>query len=557
MKKKVLAIFMAALTATAMVGTVAVQAEEADAQTEDTTETEKNADDEEESEGADVDVATGTDENTITICTTNDPGKEAAWTALANAYMEKHPDIKVVVDLKASENYDQWVQTAFTSEEPTADIVNINLAGDAKKGESINYMEYIDNDSPYSDGTWGEQFDVSKQTINMADNSFDALSLDTVQVIWLYNADIFKEVGVEAPTTWDELIDVCGKIQEAGYQPIAIDGDYNSFYAQTMGWLAQIYEDQTNRSDVEITRAQEGDFCYDPDIDGEWSYDPSDPYNDDADHVTQNPVRAFAAVKDGIRRGDTDGMKAVWTNFAKVFPEYAGGDSFFGTNFNGAKTLFYQGKAAMMVNLASGVVEYNNDMKALDSGEEVEDSEGNAIENVQKFTLGTFNMPSMEGDVFEAKVRTIEVSNGFVGCISKDQTHDDKVVDFLMYYSSSEGQSVYIDAGLEDGMVPAGMSLVYDVSYPDEIQNAFDSLELIGNVQKDFNNQLARGIGESADNFRNFYEYSYDLLTGEIDADTWAEKHQENIMSHLTDAMAEKGVGESDLANPQNEPTGN
>ena len=196
-------------------------------------------------------------------------------------------------------------------------------------------------------------------------------------------------------------------------------------------------------------------------------------------------------------------------------------------------------------------------MKALDSGEEVEDSEGNAIENVQKFTLGTFNMPSMEGDVFEAKVRTIEVSNGFVGCISKDQTHDDKVVDFLMYYSSSEGQSVYIDAGLEDGMVPAGMSLVYDVSYPDEIQNAFDSLELIGNVQKDFNNQLARGIGESADNFRNFYEYSYDLLTGEIDADTWAEKHQENIMSHLTDAMAEKGVGESDLANPQNEPTGN
>ena len=101
------------------------------------------------------------------------------------------------------------------------------------------------------------------------------------------------------------------------------------------------------------------------------------------------------------------------------------------------------------------------------------------------------------------------------------------------------------------------MSLVYNVSYPDEIQNAFDSLELIGNVQKDFNNQLARGIGESADNFRNFYEYSYDLLTGEIDVDTWAEKHQENIMSHLTDAMAEKGVGESDLANPQNEPTGN
>ena len=210
-----------------------------------------------------------------------------------------------------------------------------------------------------------------------------------------------------------------------------------------------------------------------------------------------------------------------------------------------------------MVNVASGIVEFNNDMKALASGEKVQDSEGKAIDNVQKFTLGTFNMPSMEGPEFEAKARTIEVANGFIGCISKDQDHDDKVIDFLMYFSSSEGQSVYIDAGLENGMVPAGQSLVYNISYPDEIQNAFDSLKLIGNVQKDFNNQLARGIGESADNFRNFYEYSYDFLTGKIDVNAWAQKHQENITGHFEKAMAEKGVGASDLANPQNAPTGN
>lgn len=502
-------------------------------------------------------AAPKTDTATITICTTNDPGKQAAWTAVAEAYMKKHSDVKVVVDLKASENYDQWVQTEFTSKEPTADIVNINLAGDTSKGKSINYMEYFDNKSPYSDGTWAEQFDVSKQKVNMADNTMDALSLDTVQVIWLYNEDIFNKAGAEPPKTWDEMIAACEKIQAAGYQPIACDGDYTSFYALTMGWLAQIYHDQTNRSEVEITRAKEGDYCYDPDIDGKWKYDPTDPYNDDADHLTQNPIRAFAAVKDGSRSGNTEGFKAVWTNLAKVYPKYAGGESFFGTNFNGSKALFYQGKAAMMVNVASGIVEFNNDMRALASGEKVQDSEGKAIDNVQKFTLGTFNMPSMEGPEFEAKARTIEVANGFIGCISKDQDHDDKVIDFLMYFSSSEGQSVYIDAGLENGMVPAGQSLVYNISYPDEIQNAFDSLKLIGNVQKDFNNQLARGIGESADNFRNFYEYSYDFLTGKIDVNAWSQKHQENITSHFEKAMAERGVGASDLANPQNAPTGN
>ena len=433
--------------------------------------------------------------DTITICTTNDPGKQAAWTAVAEAYMKIHPEIKVVVDLKASENYDQWVQTEFTSSSPTADIVNINLAGDTNKGKSINYMEYFDNKSPYSDGTWGEQFNVSKQKVNMADNTMDALCLDTVQVIWLYNADIFKEAGANPPKTWNELIEACKKIQAKGYQPIACDGDYNSFYALTMGWLAQIYHDQTNRSEVNITRAQEGDYCYDPDVDGKWKYNPSDPNNDDPDRLTQNPVRAFASIKDGTRSGNTDGFKAVWKNLAKVYPKYAGGNSFFGTNFNGSKALFYQGKAAMMVNVASGIVEFNNDMKTLDSGKDVQDSEGKVINNIKKFKLGTFNMPSMEGKEFEAKARTIEVANGFIGCISKGQAHDDKVVDFLMYFSSSDGQSAYIDAGLDNGMVPAGQSLVYNVKYPEEIQSAFDSLELIGNVQKDFNNQLARGIG--------------------------------------------------------------
>jgi len=36
-----------------------------------------------------------------------------------------------------------------------------------------------------------------------------------------YNTDMFKEVGVEVPTTYDELIDVCQKLQDAGYTPIS------------------------------------------------------------------------------------------------------------------------------------------------------------------------------------------------------------------------------------------------------------------------------------------------------------------------------------------------
>lgn len=36
-----------------------------------------------------------------------------------------------------------------------------------------------------------------------------------------YNTEIFEETGVKVPTTYDELLDVCKKIQEAGYTPIS------------------------------------------------------------------------------------------------------------------------------------------------------------------------------------------------------------------------------------------------------------------------------------------------------------------------------------------------
>ena len=509
-----------------------------------------------ESQAVEQSMQTAADDNTITICLQNDAGKKEGWEAVGKAYMALHPEINVVVDLKATDKYDQWVQTAFTTADTAADIVAINLAGDTSNGKAINYSDYINNDSPYSDGTWMDQFEYGKQKINMATGEFNALSLESVQVMWLYNQDIFDKVGIEIPTTWDELIAACEKLQTAGYQPIAMNGDYDSFYAGQMGWMSQIYADQTTRSMVEVMKAQKGDYCYDPDIDDYFKYDPSDPFNDDADKVTQNPVRAFAAVSDGTFTGNTTGMKTVWENFAKVFPKYCGNDAFFGTNADGAKTLFYQGKAAMMVNGGWGIIQFKNDMAALESGKAPEDSTGNAIENAQAFTLGTFNMPSMEGEGIEGKARTIEVANGFVGCISKSQAHDDLVVDFLMYYSSADGMSTFMEGALAGGYVPNGPSLVYDVTYPEDIQNAFNNLTFVGNCQKDFNNLLARGIGESAETFRNFYKYSYNYLSGAITIDEWLADHQKNIEDNLSGAMEEKSVGVSDLENPQNEPTG-
>lgn len=44
---------------------------------------------------------------------------------------------------------------------------------------------------------------------------------------WFYNEDIFDEAGVtDVPKTWDEFLDVCAKVKDAGYIPITSDDAY-------------------------------------------------------------------------------------------------------------------------------------------------------------------------------------------------------------------------------------------------------------------------------------------------------------------------------------------
>jgi len=495
-------------------------------------------------------------EGTITINTQAGPGADAAWQAVADAYMEKHPDVEVVIDLKPTDSYAEWIQNMFGTENPTADIVNINLAGSSANDKSINYMEYADQISPYSGKKWTEQFNYEMQTRDLAKGEWNNLSLDSVQVMWFYNKDLFEKAGAEVPTTWDELVATCEKLYEAGIQPLSVPGDFNSFWAMQMGWLAQVYADQTTRSMLEVYRAHEGDYNYDPDVDGAFKLDISDPFNDDPWKVNQNPVRAYKAIVDGDYDPASEGMKTVWTNFAKIFPKYAGGDAFFGTT--DGVPLFYQSKAAMYIDTGSRLVSFKLDMDKLAAGEQIMAGNGeDEITGVKKFEMGTFNMPSMEGPGIEAPARTVEVATGFFGAVKKDKEHDAMVVDFLMYFSSTEGQSLYLNTGLENGMTVQGPSLVNDVQLPDEYAQLFENLEFVGNTQKGYGQMMARGApGDVQNSLREWYDYSQQFLNGKITVDEWAAKHKENVMKYLDDSLAAAKISRTDLDNPQNEPTG-
>ena len=62
-----------------------------------------------------------------------------------------------------------------------------------------------------------------------------------------YNKEIFDEVGAQEPATWNEFLDVCEKIKQAGYTPLALDDGYVSL---NLGYALARYIGQDGVKDV-------------------------------------------------------------------------------------------------------------------------------------------------------------------------------------------------------------------------------------------------------------------------------------------------------------------
>lgn len=485
---------------------------------------------------------------TITIGVGARAGAQEAYEALAAAYEKLHPNVDIVIDLKADEGYADWIASLDNVENPEVDIAEF-FAANFDHNRLLTLTDYVDVKSPYSDGTWGEQFDSAAMGNSPVNGESVQLSLFSTQVMWIYNQDIFDEVGVEVPKTWDELVTVCEKIAAAGYQPIAMD------YKTLPEWLAQIYMDQTTRSTLSHIAAQPGDYCYDPDVDGNWTLDINDPWNDTIEKVNQNIVRALKAVKDGNLTVDTAGGRTVWTNFAKVFPKYSGGDAFFTTSGSGISDLFYQSEAAMTVQGGWALISFQRTLDELRENGSYVDENGNT-QSAEGFTLGTFSMPSMTGEGIEAPVRSIEVPTSGFCILNKDQEHNDLVMDFIMYYTSKEGMGIYVDAYLNAGGSLDGPCLVYGVPFPEKYAPMFENLQSIGNVQTGYAYFFATSVPAVTESAREFDNLAYEYLNGRMDLEEFLPKVQDNIKAYLPLLQQALNISDADIENPANAPAG-
>ena len=88
-------------------------------------------------------------------------------------------------------------------------------------GNTMDITSYLE-----ADPEWKESFNQVMLEASNKYGSYWCIPWDYSSKEMVYNKAIFEAAGVEIPTTWTELLDVCAKIKDAGYTPIAMGNQY-------------------------------------------------------------------------------------------------------------------------------------------------------------------------------------------------------------------------------------------------------------------------------------------------------------------------------------------
>ena len=193
------------------------------------------------------------------------------YQAIADAYMELHPDVSVLVELKAPsvDAYLQWIRTQFTSEVPRVSIIESpHLREFAQEGRLVNWGPYLNKENPYTGEKWENSFEEWGLNLVRDPNTGQMFTMPymSIQTFWLYNKALFGQAGitdVPAQPTWDQFVGWNEKLRDADIIPIAIEGTTEQIWGGgRMPWLMRSAMDQYHRDELEIIQCQEGDWCF-------------------------------------------------------------------------------------------------------------------------------------------------------------------------------------------------------------------------------------------------------------------------------------------------------
>lgn len=189
----------------------------------------------------------------------NQPKKQFFEKAVKE-FEEAHPNIKIKTEAVLNDSYKEKIRVVLGSSTPPD--VFFSWSGEfaynfVREGQSLDLTNYINEDKAWSDEIIASQFNAFT-----LDEKVYGIPWSTDGKAFFYNKKIFKDLNLEVPTTWSELIAVSDKIKEEGLTPITFGSKAPWTISHYIGTLNQLMVPQ-DVIDKDYNRNNpDGDFSH-------------------------------------------------------------------------------------------------------------------------------------------------------------------------------------------------------------------------------------------------------------------------------------------------------
>lgn len=158
----------------------------------------------------------------------SDPDSFQSTQQLANQFMEMFPNVTVEWDRTKGDDWPYWMTTQLAAE-TAPDICFLQGSQYADRGWFIRLNDYLDQPNPFVEGNtkWKDMFpDYVWENYLTTDAAGNIVAVPLTlypgtATAYYYNKSIFEELNLSIPREWKDFVDICKKINEAGYVAVA------------------------------------------------------------------------------------------------------------------------------------------------------------------------------------------------------------------------------------------------------------------------------------------------------------------------------------------------
>ena len=142
---------------------------------------------------------------------TSNPAPKAAFEQLVKDFEAENPDIKVELNIFDREGYKTAIRNFLTADAP--DLATWYAAN--RMAPFVNAGQFEDVSDVWSSAGLNNTLAASKAPMTI-DGKQWGVPYTYYQWGIYYNRDVYRQVGVSVPTTWDEFVSNCAKFKAAG-----------------------------------------------------------------------------------------------------------------------------------------------------------------------------------------------------------------------------------------------------------------------------------------------------------------------------------------------------